>query len=175
MNLLNKLLKEYSKAQTSKIVTYVGNDPDRFAKLVKVFLEGSYRVTQRAAWPLSDCVCNHPTLVKPHLNKILKYLDKPHIHDAAKRNTVRLLQFIDVPKALQGKTANICFEYLSSPKEPIAVKVFAMTVLANIAKENPELKNEIIPLIEDQLPYGSAGFRSRGIKVLNELKKQTIE
>jgi hypothetical protein len=66
--------------------------------------------------------------------------------------------------------ANICFGYLSDPKEPIAVRVFSMTVLANMAKENPELKNEIIPIIEDQLPFGSAGFRSRGTKVLKILK-----
>jgi hypothetical protein len=46
-----------------------------------------------------------------------------------------------------------------------------MTVLSNLAKENTELKNEIIPLIEDQLPFASAGFRSRGTRVLNELKR----
>jgi hypothetical protein len=45
-----------------------------------------------------------------------------------------------------------------------------MTVLANLAKKLPELKNELVPLIEDQMPFGSAGFISRGRKVLKELK-----
>jgi hypothetical protein len=55
-------------------------------------------------------------------------------------------------------------------KQPIAVRVFSMTVLCNLAGKLPELKNELIPLIEDQMPYGSAGFISRGRKVLKDLK-----
>jgi hypothetical protein len=93
------------------------------------------------------------------------------VHDAVKRNVVRLLQFIEIPKQLQGLTADICFRFFHNKREPIAVRVFSMTVLSNLAKKLPELKNELIPLIEDQLPYGSAGFISRGRKVLRELKK----
>ncbi len=171
MNLLKSILKEHSRAMTHQIVDYIGSSPARFRELVNLFLAGPYRVTQRAAWPLSYCVRNHPDLIKPHLKKVLDHLKKTGIHDAVKRNTVRLLQDIKIPKSLQGRAADVCFEYLSNPKEPIAIRVFSMTVLANIAKENPELKNEIIPIIEDQLPYGSAGFRSRGMKVLKELKK----
>ena len=169
MNLIKLILSDHSRATTNKIVDYIGNNPSRFQELVNLFLTGPYRVTQRAAWPLSYCVHNHPALIKPHLKKVLDHLKKPGIHDAVKRNTVRLLQDIKIPKSLQGRAADVCFEYLSNTKEPIAVRVFSMTVLANIAKENPALKNEIIPIIEDQLPFGSAGFRSRGMKVLKTL------
>jgi hypothetical protein len=170
MNLIKLILKEHSKASTDKIVDYIGDNPARFKELVTIFLRGPYRITQRAAWPLSYCVRNHPDLIKPHLKRVLDHLKKPGIHDSVKRNTVRLLQDIKISKSLQGKVVDICFQYLSNPKEAIAVRVFSMTVLANIAQENPELKNEIIPIIEDQLPFGSAGFRSRGMKVLKKLK-----
>jgi hypothetical protein len=170
MNLIKLILKEHSKASTDKIVDYIGDNPARFKELVTIFLRGPYRITQRAAWPLSYCVRNYPDLIKPHLKRVLDHLKKPGIHDSVKRNTVRLLQDIKISKSLQGKVVDICFQYLSNPKEAIAVRVFSMTVLANIAQENPELKNEIIPIIEDQLPFGSAGFRSRGMKVLKKLK-----
>lgn len=170
MNLVKVILKEHSKPQKDKITRYVGADHKRFAELVKVFLAGPYRVTQRASWPLSYCVEHNPTLIKPHLKKVLGFLQKQHEHDAVKRNILRLLQYIAIPKSLQGKTIDLCFHFLTNPKEPIAVRVFAMTVLANLAKENPDLKNEIIPIIEDQLPFGSAGFISRGKKVLKELR-----
>lgn len=154
-----------------KIVIYVGSNPKRFAELVEIFLNGPYRVTQRAAWPLSNCVDLHPVLVKPHLKKLISFLGKAGEHDAVKRNILRFLQFIPIPKPLQGKTVDLCFQFFGSPKEPVAIRVFAMTVLANLAKENPDLKNEIIPMIEDQMPYGSAGFVSRGKKVLKQLKR----
>jgi len=59
---------------------------------------------------------------------------------------------------------------LENKKEPIAIRVFAMTVLANLADTYPEIKGELIAVIEDQMPYGSAGFISRGKKILKKLK-----
>jgi hypothetical protein len=81
-----------------------------------------------------------------------------------------MLQFIEIPPALQGIAAEACFENLSS-EEPVAVKVFAMTVIANLCKDYPELKSELVPLIEDQLPFATAGFRSRARKVLRQIEK----
>jgi hypothetical protein len=171
MNLLKLILREHSKATTSRIVDYVGYDPARFQLLVSIFLKGPYRVTQRAAWPISYCVQNHPALIKGHLKKLIDFAELPAAHVAVKRNTIRFLQFVAIPRNLQVKVFDFCFRCLANPKEPIAVRVFSMTVLSNLAKENPELKNEIIPLIEYQLPFASAGFRSRGTRVLNELKR----
>jgi len=82
---------------------------------------------------------------------------------------MRFLQFMSIPKKYQGATLNLCLRFLSNKKEAVAVRVFAMTVLANLSKELPELKNELIPLIEDEMPYASAGFRSRGKRLLKEL------
>jgi len=161
----------YSKMQRDKIVAYIGTNSSRFSELVSLFLAGPYRITQRAAWPLSRCVEINPEFIEPHLKKILTYTMTPGVPDAVKRNVIRLLQFIPIPKRLYGPTAKICFQFLSDKKEPVAVRIFSMTVLSNLAKKLPELKNELIPLIEDEMPYGSAGFVSRGRKVLQELKK----
>ena len=170
IDLKKTLEKDVTKADCLKIVRYIGNDAGKFRELVSVFLAGPYRVTQRAAWPLSYCVREHPALVRPHLSKILTHLKKPGIHDAVKRNTMRLLQFIDVPVATQGRVADICLGYLLDTKEPIAIRVFSMTVLANIARTQLDIKNELIPIIEDEMPFASAAFRSRGQKILKQLK-----
>ncbi len=168
MDIQKELLKRHSRQQTNKIVRYIGSDPARFKMLIHTLLEGSKLIAQRAAWSLSNCVESRPALIKPHLNKVLKMLDREDIHDAVKRNIVRLLQYIEIPKRLYGTVADKCF-LLMDPKEPIAVRVFAMTVLANIAREEPGLKKELRIVIEDQLPYASAGFLSRARKVLREL------
>ena len=170
MNLVEAILKEHSVVMRDRIVKYVGNDTTRFKELVRVFLKGPYLMTQRASWPLAYCVEKYPELIKPHLSRILKNLETPGIPVAVKRNTVRLLQFVEIPKPFQGSAANICFKFLSDPREPIAARVFSMTVLANIAKDHPEIGNELRIIIEDQLPFGPAGFVSRGKKVLKALK-----
>ena len=168
MDLEAEILREYSKPQAQRIARYIGDDQRRFDQLMKLFLADTYRVTQRAAWIVSHCIDQYPNLIKPHLKAIIYNLNGP-VHVAVKRNTVRILQFVEIPNSLKGPLANICFNYLQSGKETIAVKVFAMTVLANMAKTNPELGNELRILIEDQMPYASAGFASRGSKILRNI------
>jgi hypothetical protein len=107
----------------------VGKNEARFKELVEVYLAGPYRLTQRAAWPLSSCTERHPELIYPHLKKILQYVATPGVHDAVKRNTVRLLQYIDIPIKYHGQVANMCFGFLQQKDIPVAVKVFSMTVL----------------------------------------------
>lgn len=171
MDIEKSLAKEHSKSQTLQIVDYVGVNKERFKRLVNIYLSGPYRITQIAAWPLSYCVQRHPQLIDPHLKKILDFLDKPDTHVAVRRNTVRLLQFIAIPKRYHGKVMNLCFEFLTNKKETVAVKVFSMTVLGNLAKDSPEIKQELKIAIEDQLPFGTPGFVSRARKVLGMLEK----
>ena len=170
MNIVQVVLHEHSRAMCNRVVSYVGNNPRRFQELIEAFLKGPYRVTQRSGWPLSFCVELHPNLINPHLKKIIRNLKTPGLHDSVKRNTVRLLQFIEIPKTLQGEAAEVCFKFLSNPKEPVAVRVFSMSVLANITRKQPAIRNELRIIIEDQLPYATAGFMSRARSVLKELK-----
>ncbi|MEO6732682.1 MAG: hypothetical protein ABIN01_15785 [Ferruginibacter sp.] len=160
-NLREEILKEHSKAQCHKIVEWVGGNQQRFDKLFRLFLDDEYRVTQRASWPLSYCVIAHPELIKKKFGELIGNLYKPGLHDAIKRNTVRLLQEIDIPKKYQGEIMNICFSYLESPTEAVAVKAFSLTVLANLAKLYPEILPEIKLMIEEQLPHQTAAFKSR--------------
>lgn len=169
MNLEESLLKEHSRAMADKVSNWVGTDPGRFSSLVNVFLRGPYRLTQRSAWPLSIAVERHPELVKPHLGKLVRKLSGPGLSDAVKRNTVRLLQYVDIPKRLHGEIVQICFGYLADRKQAIAVRTFALTVLERVAKANPGLERELKLVIEHQLPNASPAFRNRAAKVLKAL------
>ncbi len=170
MDLRNAIALEHSRAQAVKIARYIGDDRVRFKDLIDIYLDGPYRITQRAAWVISICVERYPQLIVPHLTKLINHLSNSGIPDAAKRNTVRILQFVEIPKRNVGKVATICFKFLQDTREPVAVKVFSMSVLAKIAVVEPALKSELRIIIEDQLPYASAGFRSRARKVLKEIR-----
>lgn len=168
MDLKREIIKEHSKAMAHKIADYVGHDTRRFKVLFDVYLAGPYRVTQRAAYPMGVCVERYPDLILPHLSHALRFLHTPGIHQAVKRNTLRMLQFIEIPKRFHGQITSICFDYLQSRDEPVAVKAFSITVLAKIIHQEPDLLNELKIIIEDQLPYSSPAFVFRARKLLNE-------
>jgi len=161
MNLEKQILKEHTKAQCTKIVNWVGNDKKKFNELFGLFLHGEYRVTQRAAWPVSYCVIAHPHLMDHKYEELLANLKKPNLHDSIKRNTVRLLQSAAIPEKHAGAVMEICFRYLESPGEAVAIKAFSLTVLQRLANKYPEIVPEIKLIIEEQLPHQSAAFKGR--------------
>lgn len=161
MKLRQEILQEHSKAQCDKIVQWVGNSQQRFNELFSLFINDEYRVVQRAAWPVSYCVIAHPEFMNANFGKLLKNLHKPNLHDSVKRNSIRLLQHINIPEKHQGDVMNICFKYLESPAEAVAIKAFSLTVLSNLAKRYPEIIPEVKILIEDQLPHQTAAFKVR--------------
>ena len=55
----------------------------------------------------------------------------------------------------------ICFKYIESPREAVAIKAFSLTVLGRLAKKYPEIVPEIKLIIEEQLPHQSAAFKNR--------------
>lgn len=150
----------------------MGHDPGRFASLVQAFVNGPYRVTQHAAGPISHVVQTYPQLLAPHYCTILRKAQEAGAHPAVRRNVMRLLQFVAIPPKHQPAVMNLAFALFTNRAEPIAVRVFAMTVLADLAKRYPELKNELIPLLEDEAPVGTPAFRSRALKILSDFQMQ---
>lgn len=166
MNIRDALLEVHSKEQATKIADYVGDDPDRFAELMKQLLGPVYRLSQRAAWPVSFCIERHPELVKPYFTVLIKQLERDDVHVAVRRNVVRLLQFVEVPKRYQGRLFDACYNLLDDPAEPIAVRAFSMTVAAKIAENEPELLDELRLVAKKYPQVASVGFRNRARRVL---------
>ena len=169
MTLREQILKEHSKANCNAIVKWIGDSQSRFDELFDLFLQDEYRVVQRAAWPLSNAVILYPKFIQKHFSKLLRNLERPGLHDAVKRNTVRLLQDLTIPKKFQGQVMNLCFDYINSPDEAVAVKAFSLTILENLSKDYPEIKQELKTIIEDRWNYESAAFHSRARKILRKL------
>jgi len=164
----NELRKGHTKAQCDRIVKYIGDREDRFGELMKLFFSGEYRITQRAAWPMSYCVRNHPALVKPWFKEMMDLLEAKNAQSAAKRNIVRLFQYTEIPKRYQGRLMNACFGFIEDPGEAIAVKAFSLTVLENLSSVYPEILPEIKTIIEARWEQETPAFRSRARKILKK-------
>lgn len=171
MDLRKQLLKEHSKENTAEIVAFIQSHPKAVADLMDIFFNETYRLIQRSAWVVGDLGRSNPEWIRPYIPKMINNLKRPELHVAVRRNTMRYLQEVEVEEDYWGDLLDIALKLLSKNDETIAVKVFSMTVAFNIIKHIPELKDELRIIIEDQLPYGTAGFVSRGQKTISALSK----
>jgi len=168
------LESEHSKRITNQIIDYVGDDPLKFKALMDLFFSDDWCMNQRASWPIPFILKKHSELVQPYLDRFISNLENPK-HNAVIRNTLRFLAEIEIPEELQGKCYEFCLRTIKNIKEPVANKIFAMTVLLNIALPYPELLNELKIIIETQMEYEKPGFRSRGRKTLASIEKRLKE
>lgn len=144
-----------STVSTSCFRFFIGNDP---------------LLAQRASWPLSYAAVANPRLIDKHFKELLENVKKK-VHDAIKRNTVRILQDISIPEAFQGDVMNLCFDYLMAPKEKPAIKAFSLTVIKNLSVHYPDILPELKTIIEDRWDTESKAFQSRARKILRSMKK----
>lgn len=169
--MLDSIKRAKSKTELKVITEQVRTNPFLFNELMAIFFNGPYRITNRAMWPVGWCVEVSPVLLNPYYKEIIYRLSNAETPVNLKRSLFRTLQFADIPKRYQGQIIDITLKALSDPAQPIAIRVFSMTVLYNLTDEIPELKNELIPLLEQNMPNASAGFASRARKVLSSLKR----
>jgi len=167
-SLKSRLMSDRSKANVERLAREIGNNEEAFAVLMQLFFSGPYRVTHFSAHVVSKCCDGHPELIIPYLDRMLDLLPL-QVHDSLKRNVVRTMQFIEIPEQHWDKAVSYCFQLLQSKNEAVAIKVFSMTVLARLAAKIPEIRNELRVTIEDQMPFESAAFVSRGRKTLKML------
>jgi hypothetical protein len=153
------------------VVAWVGHDAERFKALLDLMLADNKKASLRAAWVMSDSVIAHPDLMMPYLKTLLDRLEQPLLTDTLRLNICRALQYVRIPEALQGQAAEILFGYLGNPDIPAAPRAFGMTTLANICRDVPELAEELRLVIEEQWPVAPPAFKSRGRKILAEIKK----
>lgn len=168
MDYLDQLSKEHSRANTNVITQAIGNNRSEFKKIIDIIYNEKAPLPQRASWVLAAVNDKHPELLKPYLLKFIDTICQFKI-DGIKRNMMVVLASQNIPEKLQGKLVNLCFDLMLSSDETVAVKVHAMQAIANIAKYHPELKNELIAAIQDQLPKTTPAFYARAKHVVKEL------
>lgn len=164
------ILNEHSKSQAILIKDYVGNNPARFDALIAHLIENEKVVAQRAAFSVMHILDTYPQLGFPYLTKLVEHLQIDS-HPAVKRCIVRYfaeheMQFSEEDSSL---LIDVCFTFLNTHDTPVALKVYAMTVLFKFYLIYPELKGELTSSIESQLEYTEGGFLSRGRKLLKAI------
>jgi hypothetical protein len=158
MNIRETLAIEHSKANSLKIADYIGDNAEKFADLMKIFFNEEYRLSQRAAYVFMILVDCHPHLIKPYLKKLISQLDRKDVHNSIRRNVVRALQCIEIPKNLEGKIFSKCVDFIEDMSEPIAIRAFALTVATRIAEREPELINELCLTVEKYISNPTPAF-----------------
>jgi len=169
MNLRDEILKAHSKEHALKIARYACASKNNFKALMDCFMSNEYRLAQRAAWSVSWAARQKPQMIEPYIKDLVTVLKKKDIHNAVIRNSVRVLEDIEIPEKFHGAVMNACFNFIETSATPVAIKAFSLTTLFNLSKAYPEIKQELKLIIEERWDTETAAFKSRGRKILKAI------
>ncbi|MFH0757906.1 MAG: hypothetical protein V2B15_11515 [Bacteroidota bacterium] len=159
-----------SAAEKDFFIRDVGDSRKKFGILLDLALHGKDPLAWRAGWILDGSDELHPGLAAGSLGKIVRRL--PALQSSgALRSLLRLLCRYPVDEEDQGILIDLCFGYMVSELYPVAVKVHAMQIIFNHVLIYPELREELVTVILDQVDNNTAGFRSRGMRIIRQLEK----
>lgn len=169
--LRSQILKSRSTDHWHNIISIVSQSSELFSFLINLAYDSDKVLSFRASWILDNCTELHPELLDSSKVEKIAINTIEHTNQSVTRASLRMLSRERLPESTLGILTDKCFKWLGSNSSPIAVKVYAMQILYNITLREPGLKNELQIIIEDQLPNGSAGFKSRGKRILKQLGK----
>ena len=165
------LLDETSRRNADLIAGLIRRKPSLFSELMEVVFLNKEPVSRRAAWVMDIVSETQPELVLPYLEEIARQIDTFN-HDGMKRESIKVLARSPLVKEQFGPLMNICFRWLVSPAESVAVKMFSMELLYRMSEQEPELKRELADSIEWRMQEESPGFKNRARKLLILLNRE---
>ena len=169
MNILNEVIREHSKRNTIRVSEIIAGNKRLLSQIIDFVMDKDMEISRKSAWVMRCCYENNPESLDPYLSLLIRHLKKNAIHDAVKRNILGILKTAVLPDKEKGNLVNICFRFLGSASEPVSVKAFSMDILFRIGTNEPSILNELRIIIEDQIPYGSGGFKSKGQRIITEI------
>jgi hypothetical protein len=173
MIIRDELLQEHSRKQALRIARYACSSQANFRELMQCFLGPENRVAQRAAWSVSWAALQQPEMIQPYIKDLVACLKRTDIHPALIRNSVRVLEQVDIPEKFHGDLMNACFGFIETPATPPAIKAFSLTILFRLSDSYPEIRQELKLIIENNWEREGPAFKSRGRKILAALGKHS--
>ncbi len=170
MKLEDLVLRDQSRANTDQIISIVMARPELFDELWGLLLLNQDPLSRRAAWAADYCAEINPGFLDGRIEDLSKKVVN-FISDGLKRHALRMLSRSPLPDENLGILADACFNWLQSPTESVAVKMYSMVILHRISQNIPDISRELYDIIEIQMEEATPGFRNIGKKIMKKLLK----
>ena len=125
-----------------------------------------------ACWILNHYVDNHTLVLEDHLNEAVELL--PTIKRSGLLRLVLRLFVITPNWKIEklGLLLDFCINSLTDMTIPVGVKTHAMSIIDRIAETEPDIRDEVLLILEEIYPYLSTGGKNRAGKIIKKYKNE---
>ena len=173
MDYREHLLRPLSRHYVDHLVQQVFENPSDMEIVYRLVFDPDVKIAWRAAWACQKISEKHPAWYNATQFMEITSLAITCAHGGMQRGCLSVLNNLPVPESISVDFINACFDWMVSPKSPIAVQALSMKMLYRICLIEPGFTPEHIAYLENVDISGySPGFKSTRKKVLNALTKK---
>lgn len=166
------LKKDRSKKKVLHLLDYIGTQPDRVDEMMKLVLGPDQKKAIHAAWVLYHYVEIHVRLLHPYFDDAVAVLLN-HPHQAIERGLLRMFWMMDSwPEEHFTPLVDHMMQIILNTKSKIAAQALSMEALLKHLDPYPEMLKELAYVVEEGVPYGSAGYKAKARKVIKRINKK---
>lgn len=160
-----KVLQSRMKDSWVQLADEALENPEFIPVLFSFLKQGTTRVARTSAEIIRYITDKDKEAATPFIDDLIEVVKTP-CHDSIKRCVFRIFQNATFTEDQMGKILDVAFPCLEDRKNPIAVRVFAMTTIYQITKTYPELFDELVAIVSANLNQESTGFQNRAQKII---------
>ncbi|MDR1698229.1 MAG: hypothetical protein LBR75_00175 [Prevotellaceae bacterium] len=169
MDFESRILARFPNSSIHEIQDEVLLNPVLLNELFPLIYHTNLTVAWRTVWIMEKIQFKNPALLFYKTDELIEAL--PHFkHQGSKRCTLKILEntaFKEYPVSL----INLCFDWLLSPKETIAVRAICVKILYKICVSEPDFVPELHLCLSELSSETSSGMRSIIRHTLKALEK----
>ncbi|MEM6342852.1 MAG: hypothetical protein AAF927_03195 [Bacteroidota bacterium] len=170
MDLYQILKGRTNRDHMVEIAEWVGKDAERFAEVWRLVNCGEEPTAPYASWLMDFCLQLYPDHLLSYRKGAYELLQQP-LHNMIHRNLVKHLYRVEIDEEIEGDLYDLAINKISNPQVEVAIRVHCMDIAWKIAEPYVELREELRLVIEGHIADGSAGFKSRGKRILKRIEK----
>lgn len=169
---IHKITIDGINMNMSEMVALIENGDISIETVFHIVTENIDPQSWFACWILNHYADNHPSVAEPYLDEIVLLLPQVS-RTGLLRLLLRLVILAPNWKIEKlGLLLDFCLNTLTNMSIPVGVKANAMSIIDRIAETEPDIREEALLIIEEQVPYLSAGGLSKAKKILKKYRTE---
>ncbi|TCI70276.1 MULTISPECIES: hypothetical protein [unclassified Exiguobacterium] len=156
-----------SVGHVDEVVTFVGNDPDRFSELMTVLTDDRPVVRMRSADAMEKVTRHYPALLQAHQASLFEQLQIA-TQQEVRWHLAQLMPRMTWTEEEASDIVRVLTDWIDTETSTIVI-VNALQTMFDLSAMHPRFRDELKALLETQLAAGSPAVKSRAKKLLHKL------